>query len=157
MHEGASQVGVPAEGPRDGRASWAFSVNESARQDDIEITLLTFTVLDDLVRISAIFRLGTRSDARLASIPELALCGGDQGALDRVSAHALPQRQLVWVSWLYKRPVEVLSAYEARIDSVEVSHDVGRGLPVAHLDRWAFRFELPSRLAADRMLAALTR
>jgi hypothetical protein len=55
------------------------------------------------------------------------------------------------------RTIELSTRLESRIDTVEVTSDVRRGIPASHLGPWAFRFDIPPRPAADRMLAALTR
>jgi hypothetical protein len=59
------------------------------------------------------------------------------------------------VSWLFERPATVLSEFEARIDTVSVDYQVRRFPPEEHAGPWTFRFELPPRSAAARMLAAL--
>jgi hypothetical protein len=134
---------------------WAFSVNETARHDGLAITLLTCTIVDHLVRITGLFRLDGLFDARLAFVPQLAVSSRDGVPLTSVSAHVLPHGRIAWVSWLFERPATVLSEYEARIDTVSVDYPLHRGPIDEHAGPWAFRFELPPRPAAARMLAAL--
>ena len=135
--------------------SWAFSVNETARHDGVEITLLTCTIVDELVRLTGLFQFDGPLDGRLASIPHLDVAGTAGAGLASVSAHVLPHRRMAWVSWLFQRPATVLHEYEARIEVLSVDYSAGRRPPEERVGPWAFRFELPPKPAAARMLAAL--
>jgi hypothetical protein len=153
----AGQVAQAAPTPA---RSWAFAVNCTADVSDIEITLLSFVVVADLVRVTGLVRVRNRPNVRLASVPDLALATTDGVPLAALTAHVMPYGAMAWVSWLYRRPPEVLTDYEGRIGRVDLSHDGGGRLPQPRqpqLGAWVFHFALPPSPApgASSMIAAL--
>jgi len=140
------------------RGSWAFALNKSADCDDIEITLLSFVVVGEFVRVSGFVRIRNRPNVRLASVPELSLATVDGVPIVPLSAHVLPHGELAWVSWLFKRPPDVLGEYEGRISRVELDHHIGGRVPRGYQPQsgaWTFRFQLPPAPGASTMTAAL--
>ena len=138
--------------------SWAFALNSTADSSDIAITLLSFAVVGTLVRVTGIVSIRSRPNVRLASVPDLALTTVNGPPLEPVSAHVLPHGDMAWVSWLYRRPMHVLTDYEGRIDRVDLAHHIGGGSPRPREPQrgtWVFHFTLPPAASAARMLAAI--
>lgn len=133
---------------------WAFTINQSARCDDIEITLLSFTLVEEFARLTGLVRLSAPTDVRLASVPALSITGPEGPQLVPVSAHVLPQGALAWVSWLFRGPAAGTLAYEARIERVDLAYQIGKRPTQAFDGPWVFRFELLPVL--DAASAALT-
>jgi hypothetical protein len=121
---------------------WAFPVNQTAQCHDIEITLLSFTLVGEFSRLTGLVRLSAPTDVRLASVPALSISGPDGPPLVPVSAHVLPQGALAWVSWLFRSPPVGTLAYEARIERVDLAYQIGKRPTAAFTGPWAFRFKL---------------
>ena len=158
MHETSGPLGQVAEQVPPPATSWAFAVNCAADCNDIEITLLSFVVVADVVRVTGLVRVRNRPNVRLASVPALSLAAADQSPLVPLSAHVLPQGDLAWVSWLYKRPPGVPGEYEGRIGRVDLNHDSGGRLPEPRQPQhgaWVFRFSLPPAHGASSVVVAL--
>lgn len=126
---------------------WAFAVNQTARRDDIEITLFSFILVGEFTRLTGLVRAHTSQDVRLASVPALSISSRDGRPLVPVSAHVLPQGQLAWVSWIFRGPPDGTVAYEARIERVDLDYQIGKRPPASFSGPWVFRFELPSAQA----------
>lgn len=138
--------------------SWAFAVNSTVDSNDIEITLLSFVVVGDLVRVTGLVRVRNRPDVRLGSVPDLSLVTADGSSLTCLSGHVLPHGALAWVSWLYRRPGHVLTEYAGRIDRVDLDHHTGGRVPRPRQPQhgaWAFQFTLPPTPAAAAMATDL--
>ena len=158
MHQPVGSLGQVVEQLPPRLGSWAFALNKSADCDDIEITLLSFVVVGEFVRVSGFVRIRSRPNVRLASVPELSLATVDGSPLVPLSAHVLPHGALAWVSWLFKRPPDVLDEYEGRISRVELDHHIGGRVPRGYQPQsgaWTFRFQLPPAPGASTMMAAL--
>ena len=138
--------------------SWAFAVNSTVDSSDIEIALLSYVVVADLVRVTGLVRIRNRPNVRLASVPELSLATADGSPLTAITAHVLPYGAFAWVSWLYRRPPKVLNDYVGTIERVDLDHDSGGRLPKPRQPQrgaWVFQFTLPPAPGASSMLAAL--
>jgi len=122
---------------------WVFAVNETAASDDVQITLLSFTVVGDIVRVSGLVQVPRSRDVRLSAVPDLIISPLDGPAPVLVAAHVLPQGRMSWVSWVYERPRHVLVPYEARIEKVGLLHQVGGHFQEKPQGPWLFRFRLP--------------
>jgi hypothetical protein len=122
---------------------WAFAVNETAASHDVQITLLSFAIVGDVVRVSGLVRVPNRRDLRLSAVPDLVISQLDGPALTLVAAHVLPQGRMTWVSWVYQRPRNVLVPYEARIEQVGLLYQVGGHFQEKPQGPWLFRFRLP--------------
>lgn len=130
-------------------APWAIALNESAATDDVEVTLLTLTVVDDILRVSGLLRVVRRADVRLLSTPALTLATRDGLPLTLVRAHALPDGRLLWVSWTYERPADVRTEYEARIGNMDFALRAGGAAREAMPGPWVFTFRIPALHEAD--------
>jgi len=129
-----------------GSSPWAFALNRRAIADEVEISLLTFTAVGGVVRVSGLVR-SRRPDLRLSRVPDLAVQPLDGPQLTQIGAHVLPHGDLTWVSWVFERPATVLVAYEGRIERLDLAYRSGRRSEVASNGPWVFRFRLecPSR------------
>jgi hypothetical protein len=138
--------------------SWAFAINSTVVSSDIAITLLSFTVVGELVRVTGLVAIRSRPNVRLATVPDLSLSTEDGTRLAPLSAHLLPHGDLAWVSWLFRRPKNVLNDYEGRVERVELALHTGGQSPRPRQPQsgtWVFRFTLPPASGAAKMLAAL--
>ncbi len=138
--------------------SWAFAVNSTVDSSNIEISLFLFVVVGDLARVTGLVRVRNRPDVRLASVPDLSLTTADGSALACISGHVLPHGPMAWVSWLFRRPANVLTSYEGRIERVDLDHHTGGRVPRPRQPQrgaWVFRFTLPATPAGATMAAAL--
>lgn len=136
---------------------WAFPVNRTATGHDIEITLLSFTLVEEFARLTGLVRLSAPTDVRLATVPALSLVGADGPPLVPVSAHVLPQGALAWVSWLFRSPAIGTTSFEARIERVDLAYQIGKRPPAAFTGPWAFQFDVvppTEQVAAGPMLSA---
>jgi hypothetical protein len=134
-------VGRPA--PLGETAPWAFALNETAASHDVQITLLSYAVVGDIVRVSGLVRVPNSRDVRLSAVPDLVITPLDGPALMLVAAHVLPQGKITWVSWVYERPRHVLVRYEARIEEASLLYRVGGHFQEKPQGPWVFRFRLP--------------
>jgi hypothetical protein len=121
---------------------WAFPVNQTASGHDIEITLLSFTLVGEFARLTGLVRLSAPTDVRLATVPALSLVGADGPPLVPVSAHVLPQGALAWVSWLFRSPSVGTTSFEARIERVDLAYQIGKRPTAAFTGPWVFHFAL---------------
>jgi hypothetical protein len=138
--------------------SWAFAINSTVDSSNIEISLFSFVVVGDLARVTGLIRVRNRPDVRLASVPDLSLTTADGLSLACLSGHVLPHGAMAWVSWLFRRPANVLTEYEGRIERVDLDHHTGGRVPRPRQPQrgaWVFRFTLPPTPAAATMAAAL--
>ena len=126
---------------------WAFAINVSDRHSDIEITLCSYVVVEQLIRVTSLVRVLSRPDVRLASIPALLLSSRNGASIIPVSAHVLPQGAMAWVSWLFERPAEILDDYVGRIDRLDLDFLIGKRAPLAQPGPWTFTFSLTSAAA----------
>jgi len=133
-----------------GSTAWAFALNRTALTDDVEVTLLAFTVVEAVVRVSALVRVRRRRDLRLSRVPELAISTLDGPRLTQLTAHVLPQGDLAWVSWVFERPKPVLVEYEARIEQLDLAYRVGGRSEESARGPWVFHFRLPHRADSPR-------
>lgn len=140
MREGGAEIGIERE--RALARPLAYAVNETARCNDVEITLCSLVVVDGLVRVSGLVRVHGRPDVRLGSIPELAVSAAGGRALAPVAAHVMPHGGMAWVSWLFQHPPGRVREYEGRIERVEVDYRAGGRPPLPQQGPWLFRFRL---------------
>lgn len=133
---------------------WASALNATVACDEISVTLLALDVVDDLLRLTGIVRVGDRPDIRVASIPQLEIAFPDAGPLSLVDAHLMPHGRLTWMSWTYERSGVVPERLEATIRNIVFEY---RGTRPARLEvegPWCFalRVRPPGLLAvADHL------
>jgi hypothetical protein len=158
-HDGVPGLSAVSVAPAASLArSWAFAVNRTVVSENIEISLFSFVVVGDLVRVTGLITVRNRPDVRLASVPDLRLTTADGSSLAGLSGHVLPHGAMAWVSWLFRRPANVLAEYEGRIERVDLDHHTGGGVPRPRQPQrgaWVFRFTLPPAPSAATMAAAL--
>jgi hypothetical protein len=150
MREGSA---LPWNGPEDRPDPvdhvdpWAFAVNATDRHSDIDITLCSFVLVENLVRVTGLVRVQSRPDVRLASIPALTLSSREGVPMIPVSSHVLPQGAMAWVSWLFERPAQVIDEYEGRIERLDLDFLIGKRAPLAQPGPWLFRFAVSQAAA----------
>ncbi|MGZ8761128.1 MAG: hypothetical protein ACXWXV_11245 [Aeromicrobium sp.] len=136
--------GAPTPIDRASRVPWATALNRTARTDDITVTLLAFTVLEEVVHVSGLLRLTRRSDMRLSNLPTLTLVTLDGAPLELLQAHALPNGPMFWMSWTFGRPADVYGEYEGRIDHVDLAQSHGTTRDTVS-GPWVFTFGVAKR------------
>ena len=156
MREASPTLVQDAEAATSGKAGqvdqidpWAFAINVSSRHSDIEITLCSYVIVDQLIRVTSLVRVQSRPDVRLSSIPALLLTSAGGVPVIPVSAHVLPQGAISWVSWLFERPDVILDEYEGRIDRLDLDFLIGKRAPLAQPGPWQFKFSLTSAPAGS--------
>lgn len=158
VHDIGGPLEPGADTPPAAVRSWAFAINTTVDSSDIAITLLSFIVVGQLVRVTGLVAIRSRPNVRLATVPELSLAIVDGPPLVPLSAHLLPNADMAWVSWLFRRPEHVLNEYEGRVERVDLGQHTGGGAPRPRQPQpgtWVFRFTLPPAPGASKMLAAL--
>jgi hypothetical protein len=144
MHRAFARIEVtPTPLFRVDRAPWAAALNQTAATDDITVTLLAFTVVDEVIHVSGLLRLLRRSDMRLSSVPTLTLATLDGAPLELLRAHALPNGSMFWLSWTFGRPTDVCSGYQGRIDRVDLAYNTRSVVREAVPGPWVFAFNVP--------------
>lgn len=134
---------------------WAAALNATATRDDISLSLLSFAVIDDVIRISGVVRvIGRADDVRLSSIPTLRLASSAGTPLESIRAHGLPAGPLVWVSWTFKRPPAVGCRYEARVEQIKLEWRAGRVTTGSGAGPWAFTFSVRDVEPSDAVAPA---
>lgn len=131
-----------------GSRPWAFPLNRTRTSERVEISLLALVVVDGLVRISGLVRVG-RPDLRLAHAPELLMSQLDAPPMTARGTHVVPTGELTWVSWDFERPPAVLVAYRGQVDRLELARGGGRGELTIH-GPWVFEFDVPSQRTRSR-------
>jgi hypothetical protein len=158
VHESGGPLELGADKLPASVRSWAFAINSTVDSSDIAVTLLSFIVVGQLVRVTGLVAIRSRPNVRLATVPELSLAIVDRPPLVPVSAHLLPHADMAWVSWLFRRPEHLLNEYEGRIERVDLVQHTSGGAPRPRQPQpgtWVFRFSLPPAPGAAKMLAAL--
>jgi hypothetical protein len=147
------RIGADATPPT-AEVPWASALNATVECDEISVTLLALDIVDDLLRLTGVIRVGDRPDIRVASIPSLEIVFPDGMPLPMVDAHLMPHGRLAWTSWTYERPAVVPERLEATISHIVFEY---RGTRTARLDvegPWSFSLVVrpPALLAvADRV------
>ena len=103
---------------------WSFPINQVARLGDVEVSLLSLSVVDDVLRVTGVLNV-RRLDLRLDRLPELLLHTSDAVPLPSVGAHLLPLAGTVWMEWLFARPARLPVAYVAGISQIELAYRAG--------------------------------
>jgi hypothetical protein len=146
----SNRIGPDAPAPGAG-LPWASALNASDDHGDVTVTLLTLSLVDDLMRVAGVLRVRSRSDLRITTIPRLDVTLPDGTSSRLVDARTQPHGAVSWVSWTYERPAIDAGRLEARIDHIELEHRVGGTARVDVAGPWAFRFsvDLPTPTEAD--------
>jgi hypothetical protein len=157
MREGGAaslSAGEPA--PVDTPSAWAFALNETSASHDVAITLLSFAIVEDVVRVSGLVRVHGRRDLRLSGVPDLVISTLDNPAPARVAAHVQSQGGMTWVSWIFERPGGLLMTFQARIEQICLQYTVGGRFEETRQGPWTFRFRLPRAADGARARRAMT-
>lgn len=117
---------------------WAAALNTTAERDEVFITLLTLDVVDDLLRLTGLLRVGDRPDIRVATIPSLDVALPDGTPLPMLDAHVMPHGRLAWISWTYQRPAAIPERLEGTISHIEFEYRGGRPARIDVPGPWDF-------------------
>lgn len=140
----------------DGGVTWTTALNATAECQDVSITLLALDVVDGLMRMSALLRVGDRPEMRVATIPTLEVALPDGTPLPMVDARVVPQGRVSWMSWTYERPLSVPVGLEGRIANVVLEYHGGRSPRIDIPGPWDFSVLVrpPELLEAARLAAS---
>ncbi len=117
---------------------WAAALNATAECDEITVTLLALDVVDDLLRLTGLLRVGRRPDVRVATIPSLELALPDGTPLPMLDAHVMPRGRIAWMSWTYERPAIVPRRLEGRISHIVMEFQGARSARIDVPGPWDF-------------------
>ena len=117
---------------------WAAALNTTAECDEISVTLLSLDVVDDLLRLTGLLRVGDRPDIRVATIPSLQVALPDGTSLPMLDAHVMPHGRLAWISWTYQRPDADPEHLEGTISHIEFEYRGGRPARIDVPGPWDF-------------------
>jgi hypothetical protein len=123
--------------------------------DGVEITLLSYAVADDTLRIHGAIRVKSPHEARLAGVPDLELRQvGDAVPMPSLGARVLPSPPLVWLTWLFALPGPEPGSMTARIEQLMFGYRTGSKADIV-TGPWVFdgigaRGDGSGHLAADR-------
>ena len=134
------------------RGPWATLINQAAIVQGIEVTLLSYVVVDDAMRVHGAVRVTADHEALLATVPVLELTQRDEpSAMHPLGGRVLPRPPIVWVVWMFDLPGPEPSIIEARIGELAFGQRVGAKPDVVR-GPWLFhpsRDEGTSQGAAD--------
>jgi hypothetical protein len=119
---------------------WALAINDSTATSDANITLLSSTLCEDVLRLSGLIALH-HPDLHLAHVPELELRPFRGAALRLLGSHLLPSRDRLWTTWFFERPEHVAGRYVATVASLDLAR-AGARLATVVPGAWRFGFEL---------------
>jgi hypothetical protein len=126
-------TGVPGR-----RGPWATLINQVAIVQDIEVTLLSYVVVDDAMRVHGAVRVTPDHEALLTTVPVLELTqASEPSALHPLGGRVLPRSPIVWVVWMFELPGPEPSIIAARIDALAFGQRVGARPDVVH-GPWLF-------------------
>jgi hypothetical protein len=133
----------------------AALVNQVATAGGVEITLLSYVLVDETLRLSGALRVLGHHDLVLATVPALDLSGG----ADRLRArgtHVLPIPPIIWLAWMFEYPPAERGTLMARIEQLELGFRTGRRTETV-IGPWVFPpIAVPSHLERPvRRLAAI--
>jgi hypothetical protein len=129
---------VVASTPPDAGPPWATALNATDEHDEIAVTLLSLAMVDRLMRLTGVLRVGTRTGLRIATIPSLEVMLPDGTPVQLVDARMQPYGGVSWVSWTFERLGIVPGRIAARIDHIELMHQVGGNARMEMSGPWAF-------------------
>ena len=115
----------PISAPR--LAPRATLLNQAVMMGGVEITLLSYVVVERSMRLYGALRVMTEHEPILATVPVLELtpdAGGDP--FHPVGASVLPQPQTVWLAWMFEIEQGDRGLMTAAIDRLELGFRTGR-------------------------------
>jgi hypothetical protein len=108
------------------RGPWATLVNQVAIVHDIEITLLSYVVVDDAMRVHGAVRVTADHEALLTTVPVLELRQvGEPSPMRPLGGRVLPRPPIVWVVWMFELPGPEPSIIAARISELAFGQRIG--------------------------------
>ncbi|MEX2183986.1 MAG: hypothetical protein WEC14_06030 [Chloroflexota bacterium] len=128
---------------------WSFPINHVGRAGSVEVSLLSLSVVDSVVRVAGVARIIHRPDLRIDRLPELALQPHDGDPLLSVGSHLLPQAGAVWIEWLYARPAALPTAFVATLDIIHLSYRAGGSTGAERAGPYRFDFQIHGRSRSD--------
>lgn len=111
--------------PSGATTAWATALNASTSHGGVSITLLALAMVDDVMRITAVFRVSGHSTLRVSNVPTLEVVAPDGRTAALLEARWQPQGALGWASWIYERNGLPVGRLDARIRQLEVAPRVG--------------------------------
>jgi hypothetical protein len=135
--------------PFDAGRPWASVLDATAEHEDVIVSLLTFVVVDDLMRITGVVRVRGRDDVRVVAIPALELSLPDGIALRLLDARVQPHGRVSWVSWTYERPEVIPARVDARIERIELEHRIGGSARAAVTGPWELSSQVRPPVPVD--------
>jgi hypothetical protein len=101
-------------------------VNQAALVRGVEVTLLSYVIVDDVIRVHGAVRVSGSHEARLVSVPELQLMQvGSESPMPTLGAHVLPRPPIIWLVWTLGLPGEEPRALSARIGQLAFGYRTG--------------------------------
>lgn len=104
----------------------------------VEITLLSYVVVDRSLRLYGALRVMDHHDPLVATTPVLELTRGE-GAdpYHPLGAHVLPLPPTVWLAWMFELAHTGTGSLAARIEQLELGFRVGRKTEIV-TGPWAY-------------------
>lgn len=129
---------APPPVPRVPQGPRATLLNQVASASGVEITLLSYVVVDHSLRLYGALRVMDHHDPMVATTPVLELTR-DHGLLPYrpLGAHVLPLPPTVWLAWMFELGSAGPGSLVARIDQLELGFRVGRKTEIV-TGPWAF-------------------
>jgi hypothetical protein len=116
----------------------AVLVNQVVTVARVEITLLSYVVVDHTLRVHGALRMMDERDALLASVPVLELTRvTDASPLRSLGAHVKPQPPTVWLAWTFELPEAGPVELAARIEQLHLGFRTGTRTTCA-VGPWVF-------------------
>jgi hypothetical protein len=119
---------------------WAAALNATTSSGDICITLLALDSVGDVLRLTGLLQVLDRPDLRVATAPSLEVAMPDGTQLSILDSHVLPQGQMAWLSWTYKRPTILPERFAGTIGHIEFEYRVGGNKRLDVTGPWDFSF-----------------
>ncbi len=125
---------------------WSFPINQLGRAGSLELSLLSMSVVDSIIRVAAVACVRHRPDLRIERLPGLLLQPLDGAPLTAVSSHLLPHAGAAWIEWLYVRPARLPLAYAAEVEQIEMAYRAGGRADAERVGPLRFEFKISGRL-----------
>lgn len=120
-------LGVLPPAPRQVRGPRAALVNQVATAGGVEITLLSYVVVDHSLRVHGALRVRHQVGPVFASVPVLELTRVTGATpLRPLGAHVLPQPPIIWLAWMFEFPHAEPGVLSARIEELELAFPTGK-------------------------------
>jgi hypothetical protein len=145
----ASETRIDPAPPSSVDVPWAVALNATDTHDDVSVTLLTLSVVDDLMRITALLRVSGHTGLRVLSMPTLEVATPDGQAAALLEARMQPRGAVGWASWTYERHGVAPGRIDARIDRMELAHRIGGNTCEQVEGPWTFHLAVETPVRGD--------